>query len=266
MTADRDALGAARDSAAAWGPPAFEATRLADDLAGCFDELVTWAAARAAEATTQAEEAREAEQTAAAEVQTRLAVADRRVDRPRPRHGRGRGRPACRRTNRRRCPHPGRRGPGAPRGRPQPGGVAAGQDRGRPGAGAGRRGAPYACSARTSSSSGWPRPPWTTWSTAPPTGLSELSDGQFTLTHDKGEFFVIDHFDADSRRSVRTLSGGETFQASLALALALSEQLASLGDRREREAGLDLPRRGVRHPGPGRAGDGRRDAGEPRPG
>jgi exonuclease SbcC len=60
------------------------------------------------------------------------------------------------------------------------------------------------------------------------TGLFELSDGQFTLTHEKGEFFVIDHFDADSLRSVRTLSGGETFQASLALALALSEQLASL--------------------------------------
>ena len=98
------------------------------------------------------------------------------------------------------------------------------------------------------------------------TGLSELSDGQFTLTHDKGEFFVIDHFDADSHRSVRTLSGGETFQASLALALALSDQLASFGDRWEREAGLDLPRRGVRHPGPGRAGDGRRDAGEPCPG
>ena len=56
----------------------------------------------------------------------------------------------------------------------------------------------------------------------------ELSDGQFTLAHEKGEFFVIDHFDADSQRSVRTLSGGETFQASLALALALSEQLATL--------------------------------------
>ncbi|WP_202976959.1 SbcC/MukB-like Walker B domain-containing protein [Ornithinimicrobium flavum] len=60
------------------------------------------------------------------------------------------------------------------------------------------------------------------------TSLFELSGGQFTLTHEKGEFFVIDHFDADSLRSVRTLSGGETFQASLALALALSEQLASL--------------------------------------
>jgi exonuclease SbcC len=58
--------------------------------------------------------------------------------------------------------------------------------------------------------------------------LRELSGGQYELLHDKGEFFVIDHHDAGLRRAVRTLSGGETFQASLALALALSEQLAGL--------------------------------------
>ncbi|MFD6548542.1 AAA family ATPase [Streptomyces sp. NPDC058398] len=59
--------------------------------------------------------------------------------------------------------------------------------------------------------------------------LRQLSDDRFDLHHEKGEFQVIDHFDADSSRSVRTLSGGETFQASLALALALSDQLAGLG-------------------------------------
>jgi DNA repair protein SbcC/Rad50 len=58
--------------------------------------------------------------------------------------------------------------------------------------------------------------------------LRELSGGQYDLGHDKGEFFVIDHHDAGLRRGVRTLSGGETFQASLALALALSEQLAGM--------------------------------------
>ena len=58
--------------------------------------------------------------------------------------------------------------------------------------------------------------------------LRELSGGQFDLTHEKGEFHIIDHADADSLRSVRTLSGGETFQTSLALALALSDQLSSL--------------------------------------
>jgi exonuclease SbcC len=58
--------------------------------------------------------------------------------------------------------------------------------------------------------------------------LLELSGGQFELSHDGRDFSVIDHADADSVRPVRTLSGGETFQASLALALALSAQLAGL--------------------------------------
>ena len=58
--------------------------------------------------------------------------------------------------------------------------------------------------------------------------LRELTGGQYDLVHDKGEFYVVDHHDAGLRRGVRTLSGGETFQASLALALALSEQLAGM--------------------------------------
>lgn len=55
--------------------------------------------------------------------------------------------------------------------------------------------------------------------------LRELSSGQYDLIHDDREFFVADHHDAGLRRAVRTLSGGETFQASLALALALAAQL-----------------------------------------
>ncbi|MFC4068120.1 AAA family ATPase [Actinoplanes subglobosus] len=58
--------------------------------------------------------------------------------------------------------------------------------------------------------------------------LRELTGGQYELMHEKGEFSVVDHHDAGLRRGVRTLSGGETFQASLALALALSEQLAGM--------------------------------------
>ena len=58
--------------------------------------------------------------------------------------------------------------------------------------------------------------------------LAGLTGDQFDLTHEAGEFYVVDHADADSRRSVRTLSGGETFQASLALALALSSQMSTL--------------------------------------
>jgi exonuclease SbcC len=58
--------------------------------------------------------------------------------------------------------------------------------------------------------------------------LRELTAGQYELVHEKGDFFAVDHHDAGLRRAVRTLSGGETFQASLALALALSEQLAGM--------------------------------------
>ncbi|MGY1777743.1 AAA family ATPase [Geodermatophilus sp. SYSU D00804] len=58
--------------------------------------------------------------------------------------------------------------------------------------------------------------------------LAQLSGGQYELTHEGGDFHVVDHADADATRSVRTLSGGETFQASLALALALSDQLSTL--------------------------------------
>jgi exonuclease SbcC len=58
--------------------------------------------------------------------------------------------------------------------------------------------------------------------------LAELSGGQFDLAHEDGEFVVIDHNNADLPRPVKTLSGGETFQASLALALALSAQITTL--------------------------------------
>jgi exonuclease SbcC len=58
--------------------------------------------------------------------------------------------------------------------------------------------------------------------------LRELTNGQYDLIHDDREFFVVDHYDAGLRRAVRTLSGGETFQASLALALALADQLGGL--------------------------------------
>jgi len=59
--------------------------------------------------------------------------------------------------------------------------------------------------------------------------LNELSSGQYSLDYDdKLNFEVVDHRNADERRSARTLSGGETFLASLALALTLAEQTAEL--------------------------------------
>ncbi len=58
--------------------------------------------------------------------------------------------------------------------------------------------------------------------------LLDMSSGQFELQVRNKDLEVVDHNDADSPRPVRTLSGGETFQASLALALALSRQVSSL--------------------------------------
>ncbi|MGI9604965.1 MAG: AAA family ATPase [Acidimicrobiales bacterium] len=60
------------------------------------------------------------------------------------------------------------------------------------------------------------------------TRLLELSDGAFELISDGAEFSIVDHRNADEIRPARTLSGGETFIASLALALALSENIAEL--------------------------------------
>ena len=61
--------------------------------------------------------------------------------------------------------------------------------------------------------------------------LERLSAGQYALAASgDGELLVVDHVNADETRSVRSLSGGETFQASLALALALADQIAELAD------------------------------------
>jgi exonuclease SbcC len=58
--------------------------------------------------------------------------------------------------------------------------------------------------------------------------LATLSDGRYRLAYAEDEFFVIDAQNGDEQRSARTLSGGESFLASLSLALALSEQVRSL--------------------------------------
>ncbi|HEY5171759.1 MAG TPA: SbcC/MukB-like Walker B domain-containing protein, partial [Acidimicrobiia bacterium] len=65
--------------------------------------------------------------------------------------------------------------------------------------------------------------------------LRQLTSGLYSLavTAD-GNLLVVDHMNADETRSVSSLSGGETFQASLALALALADRIGELaGDDAE---------------------------------
>jgi DNA repair protein SbcC/Rad50 len=58
--------------------------------------------------------------------------------------------------------------------------------------------------------------------------LATLSDGRYRLAFEADEFYVVDVWNGEEMRSARTLSGGETFLASLALALALSEGVQAL--------------------------------------
>ena len=58
--------------------------------------------------------------------------------------------------------------------------------------------------------------------------LRTISGDRYSLKAADGSFRVVDHANADEVRSVATLSGGETFLASLSLALALSSGITAL--------------------------------------
>jgi ATPase involved in DNA repair len=58
--------------------------------------------------------------------------------------------------------------------------------------------------------------------------LRQISGGRYDLIADGQDFAVEDLWNASTPRPVRTLSGGETFLASLALALALAQHLPAL--------------------------------------
>lgn len=58
--------------------------------------------------------------------------------------------------------------------------------------------------------------------------LNRVSNGRYSLASEGTDFVVVDHNNADETRSVVTLSGGETFLASLSLALSLSGAVRDL--------------------------------------
>ena len=58
--------------------------------------------------------------------------------------------------------------------------------------------------------------------------LDRFTNGRYELTVESGDFSVVDRLNGDEKRSVKTLSGGESFLTSLALALSLSEHLPEL--------------------------------------
>ena len=67
--------------------------------------------------------------------------------------------------------------------------------------------------------------------------LLELSNQQYSFVADGTSFDIRDHHNADEVRGAKTLSGGETFLASLALALALSDSRSEMAA--EDSPGLD---------------------------
>ncbi|MBD2189156.1 AAA family ATPase [Pseudanabaena mucicola] len=56
--------------------------------------------------------------------------------------------------------------------------------------------------------------------------LQQLSEDRYILQIESGDYWVSDNWNGGEKRRVRTLSGGETFAASLSMALALSERLS----------------------------------------
>ena len=66
-----------------------------------------------------------------------------------------------------------------------------------------------------------------------------LSGGRYAFALQNRDIYVVDRWNNDEIRTTKTLSGGETFLASLALALALAERIYQLGHRSGGSAALE---------------------------
>lgn len=61
--------------------------------------------------------------------------------------------------------------------------------------------------------------------------LQVLMDGRYELKYENKEFYVVDNFNDATKRPVSTLSGGEMFVVSLALALSISNAISSRSNK-----------------------------------
>ncbi len=64
--------------------------------------------------------------------------------------------------------------------------------------------------------------------------LLQMSSGRYSFAAEDDDFYVLDHWNADAKRPVNTLSGGESFFASLSLAMALAGSIGQFAAERER--------------------------------
>jgi DNA repair protein SbcC/Rad50 len=69
--------------------------------------------------------------------------------------------------------------------------------------------------------------------------LMRISQERYSFSAERNEFYVKDGWNGDAERSSRTLSGGESFLASLALGLALADSVASFAADGRQGANID---------------------------